>query len=556
MLTRIIATFAALAVIGLAAVVAALPATAQSGGGPSGSSATATPTATPTATATPAPAPTSFAIRPHVGTLKPRALTRLGNKWYVSGFGSHGSDGRIHVFSNDGTFEKIINNLNATFRGLTNDGTNLIAVTGFTPRVHTWNPSTDSLVSSKTTSLGNKYRANGIAHDGTNTWIAVFQPQSGTADLLKLHGKESTLHRVSAKVDSLTHVPSPISGKKGFLYATQQGADNPDLLRINIDDLSPHTPASILTDVKPPMNTWETVKRNAGLTRGLVFRNGIAYGFNADQDEVRQARQSPEQLFPILPHVGTLKPRALTRLGNKWYVSGFGSHGSDGRIHVFSNDGTFEKIINNLNATFRGLTNDGTNLIAVTGFTPRVHTWNPSTDSLVSSKTTSLGNKYRANGIAHDGTNTWIAVFQPQSGTADLLKLHGKESTLHRVSAKVDSLTHVPSPISGKKGFLYATQQGADNPDLLRINIDDLSPHTPASILTDVKPPMNTWETVKRNAGLTRGLVFRNGIAYGFNADQDEVRAERDAPTTPPASPTATPAPTASPSSGASDPSG
>ena len=297
MLTRIIATFAALALIGLAAIVAALPATAQSGGDPSGSgaavpTATATATATATPTATPAPGPTSFALTPHVGTLKPRALTRLGNKWYVSGYGSHGSGGRFHVFSNDGTFEKILN-LEDTFQGLTNDGANLIAVTGRAPRIHTWNPSTDSLVSSKATSLGNNYVALGIAHDGTNTWIAVYQRQTGTADLLKLGKNTSTLHRVSASVDSLTHVPSPISGKKGFLYATQRGDDNPDLLRINIDDLTPHTPASILTDIKPPMNTWEVVKRNAGLTRALVFRNGIAYGFNVDQDEVRAERGAP-----------------------------------------------------------------------------------------------------------------------------------------------------------------------------------------------------------------------------------------------------------------------
>ena len=283
---QIVATFAALAVIGLAAVVAALPATAQSSGEPSGSSAvtataTATTTATATATATPAPPPTSFAITPHVGTLNPRALTRLGNQWFVAGWGSHGGHGRINVFSNDGTFENRLG-LDIAFQGLTNDGTNLIAVSGGAPRVYTWNPSTDSSAGTKTTSLGNNYRAKGIAHDGINTWIAVDQPQSGTADLLKLHGKESTLYRVSTKVNSLTH-------QGGFLYGSQNG----NLVRIKISDLSPHTPAAILNLADPPMNTWEVVKRNAGIRLGLVFHNGIAYGFNADQDEVRAERGAP-----------------------------------------------------------------------------------------------------------------------------------------------------------------------------------------------------------------------------------------------------------------------
>lgn len=215
--------------------------------------------------------------------------------------------------------------------------------------------------------------------------------------------------------------------------------------------------------------------------------------------------------------VGALKPRALTRLGDKWYVAGWGSHGGHGRINVFSNDGTFEKRLG-LDTVFQGLTHDGTNLIAVTGGAPRIYTWNPSSDSLVSSKTTSLGNQYGAKGIAHDGTNTWIAAHQRQTGTADLLKLHGTTSTLYRVSAAVDSLTH-------QNGFLCATLRGADNPDLLRIKISDLSPHTPAALLNLRKPTMNTWETVTRNAGLDRGLVFHNGKAYGFNADLDEIRA-------------------------------
>ena len=233
MLTRMTAIIVALALIGLGAVLAASPAAAQSG-------AASTPTATATPTATPAPGPTSFALKPHVGALKPRALTRLGGKWYVAGWGSHGGHGKINVFSNDGTFEKRLG-LEATFQGLTNDGANLIAVTGGAPHVHTWNPSTDSLVSSKATSLGNNYRAKGVAHDGTNTWIAAFQPQTGTADLLKLHGNTSTLYRVNAAVDSLTHVESLTPNNDGFLYATLRGADNPDLLRIEIDDLAPHT---------------------------------------------------------------------------------------------------------------------------------------------------------------------------------------------------------------------------------------------------------------------------------------------------------------------------
>ena len=182
MLTRIIATMAALAVIGLAAIVAALPITAQSDGDPPGSGATA-PTATPTATpiATPTPTPTSFAIRPHIGDMKPHGLTRMGNKWYVAGYGG---PGRIHVFSDNGTLDGQLG-LADVLQGITNDGTNLIAVTGFKPRLYTWNPSTDSLVSLESLPNppdGGEYRARAVAleptRDGANTW----SPSGGRQD--------------------------------------------------------------------------------------------------------------------------------------------------------------------------------------------------------------------------------------------------------------------------------------------------------------------------------------------------------------------------------------
>ena len=51
---------------------------------------------------------------------------------------------------------------------------------------------------------------------------------------------------------------------------------------------------------------------------------------------------------------------------------------------------------------------------------------------------------------------------------------------------------------------------------------------------------VNNWEVVKRDSGLADGLAFRNGTAYGFNAAQDELRAERGNPTITPAAPTTT----------------
>ena len=518
MLTRIIAIIAAM---GLIALVAALPALAQSGDDSSGAGAAA-PTATPTATATPAPGPTSFAITPAVGALKPRALTRLGDKWYVAGWGSHGTHGRVHVFSNNGTFEKRLG-LETVFQGLTHDGTNLIAVTGGAPRIYTWNPSTDSLVSSKTTSLGNKYRAKGIAHDGTDTWIAAFQPQTGTADLLKLHGTTSTLYRVNAAVDSLTHVESLTPDNDGFLYATLRGADNPDLLRIEIDDLTPHT--ATLDPPGTPMNNWKVVKRNAGLDRGLVFHDdGTAYGFNADLDEVRQARQpSPERLFALTPDIGNQQTRSLTRMGSKWYVGG---HSAGGYIHIFNDDGSpsspgsIKTTGPQMPTIARGLTSVGSDLAAISGGQPRVYKWTPQSDSTTeiavpnAFRALNLPN-YAGQGLAYDGTNVW-ATLQPRAnaqGSASLLiKLNAATLapiSTYRINLAVDSLAY-------ENGYLYGVLDDPAKKHLVRISLSALNAAS-----------TNYWKVERRDVGIRDGLVFRNGVAHGFNEAQDEIRKAR-----------------------------
>ena len=551
MLTRMTAIIAALALIGLAA---ALPALAQSGADspPTGAAApTATATATATPTATPAPGPTSFAITPAVGTLKPRALTRLGDKWYVAGYGSHGGNGRINVFSNDGTFEKrlgladgapgLTRGVDATLRGLTNDGTNLITVTGGAPGVHIWNPSTDSLVSSKVTSLGNKYRANGIAHDGTNTWIAVFQPKSGTKDLLKLHGTTSTLYRVSAGVDSLTH-------QNGFLYATRNKIDSRDLLRLEISKLSPSK-----------TNNWEIFRRDAGLRGGLVFHeDGTAYGFNETYNEVRRARQpSPERLFALTPTIGDQLPHGIARVGDKWHVAG---HSGYGYVHIFSSAGSYERRIKAPDATIRGLASDGTRLFAaanstanaisvadgssVAVYAPKIYRWTPQANETASASATtfcipnSLG--YTPNGVAYDagGTHLWVALDSPSRNI--LVKLNATTGA----HVRTYQMNNAVSGLAYKNGNLYALSNGNI--------VMAVASHLKTSPATWV----NNWEVVKRDSGLSNGLVFRDRTAYGFNAAQDEVRAESGDPTiaAAPASPSS-PAGVASPA-GAVPPTG
>ncbi len=205
MLTRMLAVFAALAVIGFAAVVAPSPAVAQTGGD---STATTTTTATATATATPTatPAPLeSFALKPHIGDLRPRGLTRLGNKWYVGGFDT----GYIHIFSDTGAYERRIRSkgnlasgvwMSEVIRGLTANGTKLVAVTNSSPlRVYEWTPQANetalpapsSITSLTTPPGGGRYHANGIAHDGTNLWVAVSWANKHA--LLKLNDTGTTL---------------------------------------------------------------------------------------------------------------------------------------------------------------------------------------------------------------------------------------------------------------------------------------------------------------------------------------------------------------------------
>ena len=176
MLTRILAVFAALAVIGFAAAVAPSPAVAQTGG-----DSTATTTATATPTATPAPGPESFAIKPRVGYLQNlRGLTRLGNKWYVGGTRS-GHD-KIHIFSDAGAYERSIGtcgpSMPCVIRGLTTDGTNLIAMSGDVPRLVRWAPQANANTGgtpnwSQALPDGRRYVGQGVAYDGTHVWVAA-----------------------------------------------------------------------------------------------------------------------------------------------------------------------------------------------------------------------------------------------------------------------------------------------------------------------------------------------------------------------------------------------
>ena len=550
MLTRMLAVFAALAVIGFAAAVAPSPAVAQTGG-----DSTATTTAPATPTATPAPLE-SFALKPHIGNLKTRSLTRLGNKWYVGGYGPNSyADNYIHVFSDTGTYERRIRVEGGSGVGggasvynsgavhgltsrLTSDGTQkLIAVTN-QATVYEWTPQTNgdsvptysAVMRLPTPPGGGEYRADGIAHDGTDTWVAVSWPNSG-ADrhskhgLLKLNLFESTLYRANQRVKSLVY-------ENGYLYSASIG--DGDLMRISPTSLSTTT-----------TNDWEIMRRSVEIKHhGLAFRNGVAYGFNAAYDEVRKARQpSAERLFALTPSIGNLNPQSLARLGNKWYVGG---HSGDGYIHIFNNDGTTPSSpspsrIKKPAAEIRGLTSDGTNLIAaavsraeaiafadgsrVAVRVPHVYKWTPQTDVTASVSATpfcipnALG--YTPNGVAHDGTHIWAALDSPARNI--LVKLNGTTGAhvgTYRMNAPVAGLTH-------QNGNLYGLSGG----NIVTVIV----PHLKTSPATWV----NNWEVVKRNSGLADGLAFRNGTAYGFNAAQDEVRAERGSPTIAPTTPTA-----------------
>ena len=564
MLTRIIATFAALALIGLAA---ALPALAQSDGDSSGAGAaapTATATASATPTATPAPAPTAFALQPHIGNLKRRGLTRIADKWYVAG---HGAPSTVHVFKGDGTYDGSLNVVSGHFEGLTTDGTNLIAVDGRWPEIFTWDISKGgprkfhSAVFNANLPSSNGYLAKGLAHDGTNAWVAALQPRSGAAALVKVSddGPDGaagarTFYRVNAVVKSLVH-------RDGFLYATRflypssspyatrNEIDSRDLLRIKISDLSPSK-----------TNNWEIFRRDAGIRGGLVFHDdGTAYGFSGTYDEVRQARQpSPERLLALTPSIGDQLPHGITRVGDKWHVAG---HSGDGYVHIFSNTGTYERRIKAPDATIRGLASDGASLFAaanstanaisvadnssVTVYIPQIYKWTPQANETAPASATAfcipnaLG--YTPNGVAYDsgGTRIWVALDSPSRNI--LVKLNattGAHIGTYRMNNAVSGLTY-------KNGNLYALSNGSI--------VMAVASHLKTSPATWV----NNWEVVKRDSGLSNGLVFRDRTAYGFNAAQDEVRAESGSPTiaAAPASPAGVASPTGSAPPTGSDPS-
>ena len=553
MLTRMLAVFAALAVIGFAAAVAPSPAVAQTGGD---STATTAATATPTATATPAPGPESFAIKPRVGYLQgPRGLTRLGNKWYVGGIGS-GQD-RIHIFSDAGAYERSIQThgppgvttrvMPDVIRGLTTDGANLIAVSGSAPRLVRWTPQENANTGGTpnwSQALpappgGGRYVGQGVAYDGTHVWVAASESGASAKHvLLKYNLSLSTAlvatYQTNRAVGALVY-------ENGYLYSVSNG--DRDLMRIS--------PTSLSTT---STNNWEIVRRSVEVHGGLVFRNGVAYGFNAAQDKVRKARQpSAERLFALTPSIGNLNPQSLARLGNKWYVGG---HSDDGYIHVFNNDGTTPPSpspsrIKKPAAEIRGLTSDGTSLIAaavsraeaiafadgsrVAVRVPHVYKWTPQTDATTSVSATpfcipnALG--YTPNGVAHDGTHIWVALDSPARNI--LVKLNsatGAHIGTYRMNAPVAGLTH-------QNGNLYGLSGGNI--------VIAIASHLKTSPATWV----NNWEVVKRDSGLAGGLAFRNGTAYGFNAAQDEVRAERGNPTI-----TTAPAPSAAPAPGTTSP--
>ncbi len=536
MLTRMLAVFAALAVIGFAAAVAPSPAVAQTGG-----DSTATTTAPATPTATPAPGPESFAVKPRVGYLQgPRGLTRLGNKWYVGGIAS-GHD-KIHIFSDAGAYERSIRtygpSMPGVIRGLTTDGTNLIAVSG-APRLVRWAPQANANTDGTANWSqalpappgGGRYLGQGVAYDGTHVWVAASWPNGGPATKHMLLKYNLSLSTALVATYQTNQVAGALVYENGYLYTS--GPQN-DLMRIS--------PTSLSTT---SANNWEVVRRSVEILGGLVFRNGVAYGFNAPRGEVRvrKARQpSAERLFALTPSIGDQRPHGLARIGDKWYVGG---HSGDGYIHVFNNDGTTPPSpspsrIKKPAAEIRGLTSDGTNLIAaavsraeaiafadgsrVDVRVPHVYKWTPQTDATTSVSATpfcipnALG--YTPNGVAHDGTHIWVALDSPARNI--LVKLNGATGAhvgTYRMNASVAGLTY-------QNGNLYGLSGGNI--------VIAIASHLKTSPATWV----NNWEVVKRDSGLADGLAFRNGTAYGFNVAQDEVRAERGNPTITTSTPT------------------
>ena len=504
-----------------------------------------------------------FALTPHIGNLNPRGLTRLGNKWYVGGWGQC----FIYIFSDSGTYERRIKTsgaLGCSMRGLSTDGTRLLAISsgGPTPSVYKWTPQSDDAAEATSLSVrqlvpprGN-YRGQGIAYDGTHVWAALQLRGSGSSEpgvLIKLSASLSqvAVYKVSAAVDSLTY-------ENGYLYGLLDS--NGNLARIRTSDLS--TTAT---------TAWKVVRRAVELRDGLAFRNGVAYGISPADDEVRKARRpSPERLFALTPRIGDLNPRGLTRLGNKWYVGGWKGQ----YVYIFSDTGTYERRIRAegglssgiyMNGVIRGLATNGAKLVAVTNQPPRVYAWTPQTNdtaqpvaSIISLTTPPGGGQYHAEGIAHDGTNLWVAASWPFDGANKrsnhgLLKLNDTGiDAIYRTNRHVNSLAR-------ENGYLYALSGDVRvaDPDLLRIKVgagSTLRPYTSAALLGVGDPPVNDWEIVRRSVEIRTGLAFRNGTAYGFNAAYDEVRAERrTTPTTPtaPTTPT-TPATSASPASPAS----
>ena len=498
--------------------------------------------------------------------MNPRGLTRLGNKWYVGGWGQC----FIYIFSDAGTYERRIKTsgaLGCSMRGLSTDGTRLFAISsgGPTPSVYKWTPQSDAAAEATSLSVrqlapprGN-YRGQGIAYDGTHVWAALQLRGSGSSEpgvLIKLSASLSqvAVYKVSAAVDSLTY-------ENGYLYGLLDS--NGNLARLRTSDLS--TTAT---------TAWKIVRRAVDLRDGLAFRNGVAYGISPADDEVRKARQpSPERLFALTPTVRNLNPRGLTRLGNKWYVGGWNGQ----YVYIFSDTGTYERRIRAegglssgiyMNGVIRGLATNGAKLVAVTNQPPRVYVWTPQTNetaqpvaSIISLTTPPGGGQHHAEGIAHDGTNLWVAASWPFDGANKrsnhgLLKLNDTGiDAIYRTNGHVNSLAH-------RNGYLYALSGDVRvaDPDLLRIKVgagSTLRPYTSAALLGVGDPPVNDWEVVRRSVEIRTGLAFRNGTAYGFNAAYDEVRAERrttpttpTAPTTPttPATPT-TPTTPASPAS-------
>ena len=494
-----------------------------------------------------------FALTPRIGDLNPRGLTRLGNKWYVGGWGQC----FIYIFSDAGTYERRIKTsgaLGCSMRGLSTDGTRLFAISsgGPTPSVYKWTPQSDDAAEATSLSVrqlapprGN-YRGQGIAYDGTHVWAALQLRGSGSDEpgvLIKLSAALSQIavYKVSAAVDSLTY-------ENGYLYGLLDS--NGNLARLRTSDLS--TTAT---------TAWEIVRRAVDLRDGLAFRNGVAYGVSPADDEVRKARRpSPERLFALTPRIGDLNPRGLTRLGNKWYVGGWKGQ----YVYIFSDTGTYERRIRAegglssgiyMNGVIRGLATNGAKLVAVTNQPPRVYAWTPQTNetaqpvaSIISVTTPPGGGQYHAEGIAHDGTNLWVAASWPFDGANKrsnhgLLKLNDTGiDAIYRTNRHVNSLAH-------RNGYLYALSGDVRvaDPDLLRIKVgagSTLRPYTSAALLGVGDPPVNDWEVVRRSVEIRTGLVFRNGTAYGFNAAYDEVRAERRTTPTTPTAPTTPATPT------------